>query len=886
MAALRITLKVFQGIPSPDGKVLPADAFQPEGRNLTAEKLFEAYYGMDVSVSRFKQALSIITFSNTKVDFQYVFEEKRHFDSETLLEAKEVLLSLKASVIQNILQGMYTRALKNLGTMLHTLQDFYSHSNWIELGYRIPHSNLIKPGATIGTIAEKTQRTCTECSSSRSCNDKILENIIQEKILTTGYFGLNPHSKPKGKCSHGGSADLTRQGTQGINKDTVSSPHAQYHTEAAQVATEASLEVFQDIWDTVGDEAFLRFLHIDSPSGLSFVIDTTGSMKNDIEAAKQRTINIVKNRRGKWAEPAFYVLVPFSDPGFGPVYKTSDPDKFIEQLRLLKAEGGGDIPEMSLSALRLALTNTPPLSYIYVFTDAPAKDHELKDTVTALIEQTKCKVSFLLTNALNRRRRDTEDRFGNPLYQLLARVSGGLAVTIRRELIPQLTSIIEDSATPALVTVLQRDNNPAYPENSFTFPVDPSLQNITIYISGNPANFKISSPRDMVQISTENFGKLGLVERLGDLIIIRLHSTTDIGEWELVVSSGTPYNVKVTGQSVVDFMYDFTESFEGPHPGLTLLPGRPLAGKESVLVVTVAGLPLYPFLILQEVALVDLQGEALRKEPLKTTASPDTFLVEFDTLPDRGFYVQLSGRDGNNLKFRRQSSTLNTVTNTAVKVIAKDTVKVGMNTNISYTITNKGSPSLYKIHTTDDHNFTQSQPSSVFINSNQTIEGTSIVSAPDGTEPGTVVTVTVEARSPLDLGYSVHELTVISQVQDLTPPTCGITARSKQCPPGGQAQCGLKLWSLTARFTNSGMDKVAIYARRGNGTFTREEKQGGVTLVHYTSSCCFPDVDLVGVDTAGNAGRCSTRVNNRGQSSAAYNMAALVATSLLSCLLG
>ncbi|GCB76158.1 hypothetical protein scyTo_0016525, partial [Scyliorhinus torazame] len=134
-AALRIVLQLFRQVPNPDGKVLPSNIFQPRGQKFTAEELFEAYYGSKVSVSRFKQAVQVMMNRNTKVDFQYALEGKRHFDSETLQEGKEVLLS-------------------------------------------------------------KTEQTCADCFASTGCQDEILDKVIKEKIITTGYFGFKPHSKP------------------------------------------------------------------------------------------------------------------------------------------------------------------------------------------------------------------------------------------------------------------------------------------------------------------------------------------------------------------------------------------------------------------------------------------------------------------------------------------------------------------------------------------------------------------------------------------------------------------------------------------------------------------------------------------------------------------
>lgn len=60
-----------------------------------------------------------------------------------------------------------------------------------------------------------------------------------------------------------------------------------------------------------------RLLDITPASSLSFVLDTTGSMGEEINAAKIQARRIVEQRRGTPMEPVFYILVPFHDPGSG-----------------------------------------------------------------------------------------------------------------------------------------------------------------------------------------------------------------------------------------------------------------------------------------------------------------------------------------------------------------------------------------------------------------------------------------------------------------------------------------------------------------------------------------------------------------------------------------
>lgn len=47
---------------------------------------------------------------------------------------------------------------------------------------------------------------------------------------------------------------------------------------------------------------------------LAFVIDTTGSMADDIAEAKRVAFNIIDSKKGTQDEPSEYILVPFHDP--------------------------------------------------------------------------------------------------------------------------------------------------------------------------------------------------------------------------------------------------------------------------------------------------------------------------------------------------------------------------------------------------------------------------------------------------------------------------------------------------------------------------------------------------------------------------------------------
>lgn len=48
---------------------------------------------------------------------------------------------------------------------------------------------------------------------------------------------------------------------------------------------------------------------------LCFVVDTTGSMSDDIASVKDTAFSIIDSKQGTEEMPWVYVLVPFNDPG-------------------------------------------------------------------------------------------------------------------------------------------------------------------------------------------------------------------------------------------------------------------------------------------------------------------------------------------------------------------------------------------------------------------------------------------------------------------------------------------------------------------------------------------------------------------------------------------
>ncbi|KAI5107709.1 von Willebrand factor A domain-containing protein 7 isoform X1 [Silurus meridionalis] len=786
---------------------------------LTVKSVAESCYSSD-SAKDFQSSLNKINHHNAWVDFWNFFTPSYHFDNEMFLAGRKLITDGVSVVKYSVKKQSYQTAREALGKVLHTLQDFYSHSNWIELGKTQPYSNLIKP-------------------------DTLIENIA-------------------GKCSHGGLADPSSWWQGGINKDSSTSSHGYLHSEAASVATAATKELLQDIRASVGDSEFLRLMGLTQSSVLCFVIDTTGSMSDDIAEVRRVTSSIIDSKTGTEAQPSEYILVPFNDPDFGPLTRTTDPIVFKKKLNALTANGGGDAPEMSLSGLQMD---------IFVFTDADAKDKELTSTVRALIERTKSKVTFMLTNGFSFRRRrsavpvDGQQQVStrvvnvlNKVYKDLAEASGGQAIEVTKGTLSQATDIIAAISRSTLVIIFQAIRNPGKPENFPVF-VDSSVKNLTIYITGSSPYYNITSPSGVSQSSTKLIGSLGIIQKVGNFHKVQPSITEQSGEWLFSINSTQSYTIKVVGQSDVDFLFEFIELSQGPHPSYTVLNSRPAANNNITLLVTMVGVDnVRP----TEVSLIQASNSNSVNGTLEEVSSGQ-YLVTFNGIPAGEFTVgvvgQLSSTRSLGNTFQRQTPTQFQTSTVTIMTQPVGTAEPGKQLILPFTVATNGSGGNFTISVNNDQNFDTRYNTSITVNSGDSTNGTVTLTVPNTASSGTDVTLTIQAEAPggSDSNYAVLRIAVIAPVTDFTPPVCEAVNLNANC----SGNCNLSTWYLTANVTDrsgSGVENVRVLYGNGNLSTTTVLNDTGVnvTMVIYSSSCCSSDLELVAVDAEGNVATCYT----------------------------
>lgn len=110
---------------------------------LSSETLLRSVYGNHTTTVGFESALQEIETQAALMDAWYEADEnidetvtiaRQHFDDEKFEDGHDYLLGLSRAVFTALHKGAYSSARAFTGRFLLTMQDFYAHSNWVELG--------------------------------------------------------------------------------------------------------------------------------------------------------------------------------------------------------------------------------------------------------------------------------------------------------------------------------------------------------------------------------------------------------------------------------------------------------------------------------------------------------------------------------------------------------------------------------------------------------------------------------------------------------------------------------------------------------------------------------------------------------------------------------
>lgn len=155
-----------------------------------------------------------------RYDSNQIGDAPAHFDNEQIAEGIKRLLEHRTEAIRSALSGKYVLARKHIGAATHSIQDFYAHTNWVELGAREPFQRS-SGGLNAGVLGERTLRIAAP--GDRVCAGEVRllpEASDNGTLLTSGYFFQNGVDLASlGKCVHGLDLPTGAELSDGLNKD-------------------------------------------------------------------------------------------------------------------------------------------------------------------------------------------------------------------------------------------------------------------------------------------------------------------------------------------------------------------------------------------------------------------------------------------------------------------------------------------------------------------------------------------------------------------------------------------------------------------------------------------------------------------------------------------
>ncbi|XP_036069528.1 hemicentin-1 isoform X2 [Oryzias melastigma] len=384
----------------------------------------------------------------------------------------------------------------------------------------------------------------------------------------------------------------------------------------------------------------------DSASTLAFVFDVTGSMYDDLKQVIEGASRILEKTLSRRTRPIKnFVLVPFHDPDIGPVSITTDPKRFQQDLQELFVQGGGDCPEMSIGAIKKALEVSLPGSFIYVFTDARAKDYRLKRDVLRLVQLRQSQVVFVLTG-------DCGDRSqpGYRAYEEIAATSSGQIFHLDKQQVNEVLKWVEETVQAMKVHLLSSNHDRAQ-ENKWEVPFDPSLREVTVSLSGPAPQIELNDP--FGRVVGEEQGLKELLNIPNSALVVNLKFPSP-GSWKLKVSCSGRHTLRVTGVSNLDFRAGFSTT---PVSEFNQTRERPIKGLPAHVMLKCTGLK--PPGYLSHVELMSGSGRSLRTIPVPLPSDLGQqglwSLPEFRT-PPQSFFLKVTGEDDEGFRFQRLSS--------------------------------------------------------------------------------------------------------------------------------------------------------------------------------------------------------------------------------------
>ncbi|MPC24810.1 von Willebrand factor A domain-containing protein 7 [Portunus trituberculatus] len=374
------------------------------------------------------------------------------------------------------------------------------------------------------------------------------------------------------------------------------------------------------------------------------------------------------------------------------------------------------------------------------------------------------------------------------------------------------------------------------------------------------------------------------------------------GSWMLDLNADKSFSVTVSANSTLSWLGGFSILDPSPpHPHYRAVEGNPLTDTVYYLDVTLIGYLESNLLDVDEVEYIDNTGALLRTITYDGDID-DEFYIRSEPLPAQPFNVRLCGHVESDNKFCRLLPVLITPVQASVEVLATSeelSARPSESTSGDFLIKNFGLESDFQVTVTDDMKyFTKVTPStiisvvallccpthSIHLTSNGSGVVTASFSVPSDSVPGTVSTIILTAQSikqTQSVNSAVTQLVVVPETVDTEAPLCSLDSEPDCTGFNIIGICNQKNWTTTATLQDSASEPIYTSLSRAmpvllirllhppglSNAYAVPEglwsEVNGLTpstkhevTLNYGASCCTSQVEIIGVDTVGNVGKC------------------------------
>ncbi|EDO42254.1 predicted protein [Nematostella vectensis] len=467
----------------------------------------------------------------------------------------------------------------------------------------------------------------------------------------------------------------------------------------------SSSGIVAQIRSLIGDEKFNRLMAVQGDADLIFTIDTTGSMSEEINAAKRIVESIARYDRER---PVRYTLSPFNDPHTGPVRRYGDRSQFLRALDNLRATGGGDCKEMTFHGIYNAINETkPPIeSPMFVFTDAGPKDESTpdvnKDDAIGKALDYFVPVSFFYSTSPGSCRKPSEFDSFNEIVDATEGMSMqfGTSAAKLQQMGEIVISALDGTSTvkSGRVTVSGGPKRRGPPgihslhrltmNRRNMFPIDESISKFIVVIT-------VERNEELVELRDPNNGIVAQTYQLENGAIWVVHRPRS-GMWSLMVPfSVGSHSFKVTASSElnIDFDYYFIRRLPG-NSRVEIPISEPLIGEPAIVKVLI---PLANRLQVSSLRLdaLDRFGNVLEMSMVSRATAT------FQRPPSVPFKLRLRGTTVGGFSFERISRKIITAKSAIIRMVYNKnyyTLPRGKRSYVRFAIHNNGASDTFRVN--------------------------------------------------------------------------------------------------------------------------------------------------------------------------------------------